>query len=236
MIIRPNYFPHKNEKLIIEEFDPEELNSLDFEEAKEKDHRSFGRYYLNIVSEKQVILSPILYHSIFQPLSLRLTMFAFCLHIFLFLNALFFTEEYISKRYDSNDKLDFMYIIQYELNKSILASVAAMIIQKLFSSLTTTTSVFFRIIHDNNDITLKYKLRAFITKIKIKIIILFTLIISMSIIFLYFLNTFCYIYKSNQISWVQSTLLSIAGNIIIYLIICLLLTIIRFCALKWNQS
>ena len=63
------------EFLMNEEMDQEELNSLEFDDAKEQDRRSFGRYYLNIMAEKQIILSPIFYHSIFQPFSLRLIMF-----------------------------------------------------------------------------------------------------------------------------------------------------------------
>lgn len=220
----------------VEEMDQEELNSLEFDDAKEQDRRSFGRYYLNIMAEKQIILSPIFYHSIFQPFSLRLIMFIFCLHIFFFLNALFFTEEYISKRYDSNEKLNIIYIIQYELKKSILASITGIVIQKLFSLLTTKTSAFYQIVRDNKDDTTKFKINSLIKKTKLKIIILFVLIFVFTSLFLYFLNTFCYIFKNNQISWIESTLLSVAGNILIYILLCLIISILRFSALKWDKS
>ena len=169
--------------------DPEELNSLDFEEAKEKDHRSFMKYYLNIISEKQVIFSPFFYNSLFQPFSLRLIMFIFCVHTFLFINALFFTEEYISKRYDTKDKLDFFYILQNEINKSLLGSIITLIIQKIFSLFTTKTSLFYKLIRENQGNQLKFQLKKLVRTIKRKIILLIAFIFIFTLAFLYFIHT-----------------------------------------------
>ena len=204
------------------EEDPAELNEMSYEDAKEKDNRTFWKYYLSIVSEKQIILSPILFSSIFQPLSLRSITFVFIIQAFFFLNALFFTEEYISKRFDQEGKLDFMYILQNELQKSVLASVVCMLISKLFTMFIPKVSSYYQLIDRKGDENSLLKLRELIKTLKIKLMILLIIILVFSIAFLYFLLTFCSIYYNTQLSWIQSTLLSIASNIILYFTLCLI--------------
>ena len=116
----PSIDKDKDEDLFdIGEQDPDELNEMEYEEALENDKRSFCKFYFDVMSEKQVILSPILYSSVFRPITLRISMLVFCILTFFFINAMFFTEEYISNRYDSNEKLDFVYMIKHELKKCI---------------------------------------------------------------------------------------------------------------------
>ena len=223
---------NKNEIL---EYDQDELNSMEFEEAKEKDTRPFIKYLFSVVGEKQLILAPIFHHSVFQPLLLRLILFLFCIHNFLFVNALFFTEEYISKRYNSEEKLDIFYILHHEIKKSIFASLAAIAIQKIFSFLITKSSSYYKLINDKDARTIKYELVKLIKSLKRNTIILFIVIIICSLMFFYILLSFCYIFKNNQISWLESTLISIAGNLLIYFVLCLILAILRTVALKYDK-
>ena len=216
---------------IIED-DPEELNEMEYEEAIENDKRNFCRYYLDIISEKQFLLSPILYKSAFRPLSLKMSMFFFCLLTFFFINAMFFTEEYISKRFDSDDKLNFAYIIKHELKKSILASLVTAAISKLFSFLLTRASSFYKLLESKEEKDFNYSLLQYINKMKKKFIVLFVLMIVFSLLFLYFLMCFCRIYRNNQISWIESTLISILSNMILYFVLCLIIAILRFSAFK----
>ena len=65
---------------------------------------------------------------------------------------------------------------------------------------------------------------------------LIVVIVISSILYIYFLISFCSVYKSTQLSWIQSTLISIAGNIIIYFIICLCISGFRFMAFKFNKE
>ena len=76
-----------------EEVDINELNEMDYRDALKNDHRSFCRYFLNIITEKQIILSTILNRSVFYPISLRLILLFFTISSFFFLNGMLFTEE-----------------------------------------------------------------------------------------------------------------------------------------------
>ena len=212
--------------------DKEELNGMEYEEAKENDKRSAIRYYFDIASEKIAILSPILDSSVFRPISLKLLMFIFWLFCFLFVNALFFTEEYISNRFDSHENPNFGYIIKHELQKSVLASLVALVVNKVFSLLTVSPGSFYRVIKESDNKDKCLKISNFVRKMKRKLYILFILLIIFSVIFFYFLFVFCFVYQNNQVSWIESSLISIVANILLYFILCLIITTLRYCALS----
>ena len=212
--------------------DREELNGMEYEEAKENDKRSAIRYYFDIASKKIAILSPILDSSVFRPISLKLLMFIFWLFCFLFVNALFFTEEYISNRFDSHEKLNFGYIVKHELQKSVLASLVALVVNKFFSLLTVSPGSFYRVIKESDSKDKCIKISNFVRKMKKKLYILFILLIIFSVIFFYFLFVFCFVYQNNQVSWIESSLISIVANILLYFILCLIITTLRYCALS----
>ena len=96
----------ENSKEDEEEPSPEELNEMEYRDALKEDTRSFFQYFISIFAEKQIIVSTIVNHSVFYPLSLRLVLLLFTLTSFFFLNAILYTEEYITERYSTKESLD----------------------------------------------------------------------------------------------------------------------------------
>ena len=111
-----------------------------------------------------------------------------------------------------------------------------MYISKLFTMLIPRVSSFYKIIDNPNEKKKQSEFSKYITMIKIKYIMLILVIVISSILYIYFLISFCSVYKSTQLSWIQSTLISIAGNIIIYFIICLCISGCRFIAFRYNKE
>ena len=162
-------------------------------------------------------------------------MFLFTGLCFLFLNALFFTEEYLNERYKA-DKLDFVYIIKNEMTKSLYASILVLIIGKILDIITYTNINYLKIIKNIDDTKFPIRLKNFIFEIKRKFWIIIITIIILSFFIWYFLFIFCYLYKNNQVSWLQSTLISMIINFIFPIIICIIIGIIRFISLKLNSA
>jgi hypothetical protein len=75
-----------------------------------------------------------------------------------------------------------------------------------------------------------------IFSIKKKFIITIVLIIILNFVFGYFLFIFCCIFENNQLSWVLTTFISIFINFVIPIVICLLITVMRFISLKINSG
>ena len=62
---------------------------------------------------------------------------------------------------------------------------------------------------------------------KKKYIIVVVIVTILSLCYWYFLYVFCSIYRNNQISWIQSSLISIFINIIIPFMLCFIITAVR---------
>ena len=124
----------------------EELNELSYEEAIIEDKRAFFIFYLSLVSDKQMIFDTINKSSPFYPLTLRLVMLVFTIMTFFFLNAFFFTEDYISQRFNSDADFDILYIMNNEFEKSVYASVVCLFISKIMLLITNFDSRFYQIL------------------------------------------------------------------------------------------
>lgn len=223
------------ENTLTENLETEELNELPFEEALKKDNRKLCQYYFSILIEKQIILSTILSKSLFYPLSARIIMLLFSLCSFFFLNALFFTEEYISERYNSGESLNILYILKNEISKSLYASMIGMLIGKALSMVTSTGISFTKLFRCKKDWDYFINFKNLVNEMRKKYYIVISLIIVLTLVYWYFLFIFCSVYKNNQVSWIQSSLISIFINIIIPIVLCLIIALIRAIAFKSNN-
>ena len=70
---------------------------------------------------------------------------------------------------------------------------------------------------------------------KRKYYIAIILICIINVVYWYFLLIFCSIYKNNQLSWIQSTLISICFNMIIPVVTCFIIASLRFLAFKFKN-
>ena len=151
-------------------------------------------------------------------------------------NAMFFTEEYISERYNSGESLDIIYILKNEISKSVYSSMIGMLIGKVLSLVASSGTSFTKLFRCKKDWNYFVNFANLVKEIKRKYIILLVIIFVMTVIYWYFLFIFCTVYKNNQLSWVQSSLISIFINILISLVVCFVVAVIRAIALKCNNS
>ena len=215
----------------------QDLNSLKFKDAEKQDKRSFCKFYWDIFSEKQIILSTITTRdSIFTPLTFRLTMLIFTLLSFLFLNALLFTEDYITNRYNSNDSLGIVYMLKNELSKSVYSSLIGMVIAKVVAIVSSSADNIRELMSHKNDPYFEEDLKYEISSMKLKYRILIIVMIIISWVYWYFIYIFCFVYKNNQVSWLEATLFSIALNVVIPAVVCFIAALLRISALKCHIS
>ena len=219
-----------------EEIDIGELNEMDYRDAIKSDTRSFIQYFIHILTEKQIILSTILNRSIFYPLSLRLVLLFFTLSSFFFLNGLFFTEEYITDRYNTKETLDIWYLLKNELSKSVYSSFIGMFIAKFISMMLSSERNFSKLYQEKGDVFYYQNFKTLVSDMKKKYYIVITLVVILSFVYWYFLFIFCYLYQSNQLSWIQSSLFSILLNILLPIVICLIVAAMRIAALRGKIS
>ena len=120
----------------------EDLQDLDFEEAIFLDKRTYLRMYWSFLVDSQIILGTFCTENYLNLFVIKLSFFVCTFEISFFLNALFYTVDYISEAYHNNGVLNFV----SGLPKSIYSFVATLIITNLLKMLSNSKSELILII------------------------------------------------------------------------------------------
>ena len=223
-----NIVNKKNSK-IMEAIINEDIQDMDYEEAIKKDKRSFFKIYWSFLVDALIIFETFFKNSYLDLFIIKLSFLLYTFQISFFLNALFYTDEYISNAYHNNGVLEFI----SGLPKSIYSLIATMIITNLISILSNSKSELNQVIRKlshniNYRIIINNKLR----KLRNKLIVYFIIIFTIGLFFLYYVSAFCATYRHSQKYWFFGCVESFAIDNFISIIICLLLALFRIISLK----
>ena len=213
------------------------LNNYTFEEAKKYDHRQICLIFYIITLSKQIFFHTFLYRSPIELFSLRLCLFIFIISSDLALNALFYFNDNISKKYRYAKNL-FLFTFSDNITIIILSTSVGFILLTLFTKLSNSTNNI-REIFQKEEKKLKqdknykvteqrkneiiFEIDLILKKMKIKIIILIIIELIIMLFFWYYVTAFCHVYFSTQISWLIDSSSSILSRAIIELLISLIL-------------
>lgn len=213
------------------------LNNYTFQEAVKYDLRQLCVIFYIFILSKQIVFHTFLYKSPIELFSLRLCLFLFIFSSDLALNAFFYFDNNISKKYKANKNL-FLFTFSDNIFIIFITTLCVFIfltlIAKLSNSIYDIREVFMKeeekLIKDKKyKVTAKRKkeilleIDTILNKYKIKISILIVIEIIIMIFFWYYVTAFCHVYSSTQISWILDSLLSMLSRAIIELLVSFLL-------------
>ena len=207
----------------------EDLQNMDYEKAIIEDKRSFLRMFWEFLVDKLIILGTFFTNNYLNLFIIKLSFFIFTFQISFFLNALFYTDEYISDSYHNNGVLDFI----SGLPKSFYSSISTLIITNLLQMLSNSRSELMQVIRTlsnsiNYVIIIDNKLR----KLSNKLIAYFILVFSLGLFFLYYVTSFCATYRHSQKYWFIGCVESFAIDFSISFACCLILTLLRYICIR----
>ena len=213
------------------------LNNYTFEEALKYDHRQLCEIFYIFALVKQIFFYTFLYRSPLVLFPLRFCLLIFIISSDLALNALFYFNENISKKYRSGKNL-FLFTFSDNVIIIFLSTFVGFIFLTLLSKLSNFTNNI-REVFKNEETKLKKDKKYIITeqrkeeiifeidnilkKYKLRIIILFIVEMIFMLFFWYFVIAFCHVYKATQKSWLLDSCLSILFRAIIELSISFIL-------------
>ena len=206
-----------------------DIQDLDYEEAIIYDKRSYFRMYWGFLIDSQIILGTFCTENNLDLFVIKLSFLVFTFQISFFLNALFYTDEYISNAYHNDGVLDFF----SGLPKSIYSFFATLITTNLLRMLSSSKNELMRVIKRNgrfqhyiNIINVK------LVKLQKKLIVYFIIIFLLESFFLYYVTVFCAVYRHSQKYWFIGCLESFAIDSFVALIICIFLALFRYISIK----
>ena len=134
----------KNQNIIKMSNNDEDLQDMNYELAIIHDKRSFLRIYWSFLVDSQIILGTFCTDNYLNLLVIKLSFLVYTFQISFFLNAFFYTDEYISDAYHNDGILDFV----SGLPKSIYSFVVTLITTNLLRMLSNSKSELMRIIRE----------------------------------------------------------------------------------------
>ena len=207
----------------------EELREMDFEQALRNENRSFFRIYLAILIDEHIILNTFFTDVYLELRTIKLSFLVFSFEISFFLNALFYTDEYISEAYHNDGVLDFF----SSLPKTLYSFIVTLVVSNLLKILSNSKKQFTKIIKERkNKKDYIEKTDNELTKLRKKLTIYYIIIFILGISFYYYVSAFCAVYINSQKFWLYGCLESLALDLSTPFLICLVITSLRYLGLK----
>ena len=205
------------------------LQNLAYEKAILYDKRTFMRMYLSFLVGAQIILETFCKENYLTLFIIKLSFFICTFQINFFLNAFFYTDEYISNAYYNDGVLDFF----SGLPKSIYSLIITMIITNLLNMLSNSKDKLVSVIRNkrghNNYLHI---VNIILKNYRNKLLAYFFVVFILGAIFIYYVTSFCSVYHYSQKYWFIGSLESFLMDFLIAIIICLFLALFRYLSIK----
>ena len=185
--------------------------------------------YWDYLSNKHILINTFFAEAFLDLRFIKIFFYIITICLGFTLNAIFYTDKYISDVYHNNGKLNLIRAIP----KSIYSCIVNFIISFFLKQLSSSKNNFINLLDKIKNIK-KYK--KFVSKtilcLKIKLFFFFGISFILLLFFLYFNTAFCAVYPNNQIYWVYASLQSILINLILPFIFCFIASVMRYISIK----
>jgi hypothetical protein len=225
------------------------LNNYTYEEAIKYDMRSICAIFYIFLLSKQAAFHAFLFKSPLESFPLRLCLFIFIISSDLALNAFFYLDDKISKKYRYAKNL-FLFTFNNNLTIILLSTFLGFLLLTFFTNLSNSTNKIRDIFLNEEEkmkknkkynVSEKRKKEIFVeinnilNRHRIKVIILSIIEFSLMLFFWYYVTAFCHVFSSTQISWLLNSFLSIISRLVIELLGSLLLAKLYRMAVEANS-
>ena len=210
------------------------LYNYTMEEAMKYDRRRLSEIFYIFLLSKQVIFHTFLYRSPLEIFSLRICLLFFIISSDLALNAFFYFNDNISKKYRNTKNL-ILFTLSDNIKVILLSTLVGFVLLTIFTKLSNSTKeirdVFKKeeeklrkdkkyIVSDKRKYEIQKEIEYILKKYKIKVICFITIELMFMLFFWYYAVAFCHVYSSTQISWILDSLFSMLTRVFIDAIIC----------------
>ena len=207
----------------------EDLLDMDYEQAINFDKRAYLKMFWGILVDNQIILGTFFTENYLHLFVIKLSFLVFNFEISLFLNAFFYTDEYISDAYHNDGVLDFF----TSLPKSIYSSLVTLVITSLLKMLSNSKNELTRVIRNKrNDYNYIFFVDNKLRKLRNKLIAYFILVFLLDIFFLYYVSAFCSVYRYSQKYWFFGFLESFGFDTLVAIFICAIISLLRYISIR----
>ena len=193
----------KNDKLV-ENYSEYELNTFSYEEAQEKDKRTYFQYYISLLKTNHLLIFTFYPTNDYNSMIIKIYLFLFSFALYYIVNSMFFSDSTMHKIYEDEGIFNFAYFIPIILYSTIISLVINTIMKALSLSEKNIKEIKREKYYEKSEKMLPKIVKCLIIKFICFFIISFILLI----LFWYYIACFCSVYKNTQIFLIKDTLIS----------------------------
>ena len=209
-----------------------ELNSLDYEEALQLDHRNYCDYYTSLLKYNHPIMYSFAPYNDYNSKIIKMFLFFFSFALDFTVNAIFFSDDTMHKIYEDKGKFDFL----YQVPQIIYSTIISKFIDTLIRKFALTQDNIVDIKKEKGSKKFKKINLIILRTFKIKFILFFCFAFMILSFFWYYITCFCGIYINTQIHLIKDSLSSLVLSLIIPFALYLIPGIFRLAALKEKKK
>ena len=202
-------------------------------DAKRNEKRNIFKFFFFLFMKQIELIRIFCFQSEYEIFSISLSVFIFSVASDYTMNALLFSDDIISERYDNQGSLSPVTTYTLTILSNVLGSIITMIAVKL-----TTFSGSLELFAKEHMKEKEYieHLKVMIKIIKIKLILFLGYEFVMMTVYLYFLSAFCAVYKASQWNWFTNGITSNVISLLTAFGITLVISILRFLGISCNSE
>ena len=218
-------------KKILEE-NINELNTLSYQDALIKDHRTYISYYISLIKNGNPFIFSFFKNNDYNSTIIKKFLFFFFFSLHFTVNALFFTDSTMGKIYEDEGKFNFI----YQIPQIFISFCISTFINNIVKYLSLQEKDIIKLKQEKNISIVKPNSLKLISSIKTKILFFFIITFILLLTFFYYITCFCGIYKNTHYQLIKDTIISFVLSLIYPFIIYLIPGIFRKCALNSKKA
>ena len=210
-----------------------DIDNCRFIDAKRNEERNIFKFFFFLFMKQIELIRIFCFPSEYEIFSISLSVFLFSVASDYTMNALLFSDDIISERYDNQGSLSPVTTYTLTILSNVLGSIITMITVKL-----TTFSGSLELFAKEHMKEKEYieHLKVIIKIIKIKLVLFLGYEFVMMTVYLYFLSAFCAVYKASQWNWFTNGITSNVISVLTALGITIVISILRFLGISCNSE
>ena len=214
------------------------LDDMDYDDALIKDDRKFCEYFYETLKEKQIIANTFFASDMLKTRTLKIIIFILNIILYLVVNGLFFSENYVSEVYNLEGEEGFFDFFPRSIDRffytTVVSIIVGFIVDFFFVEEKKIKGIFIR--EKESTINIKIEIINFLKQMKKRYILFIIIVLIILLISLYYILCFNYVYPHMQIEWIKSSIVIMLILQILSILTCLLETILRFISFHFKSE
>ena len=222
----------------MEEYLKTDYDDMEFEDMLKKDKRTFCEYYWERFKETQIIMDTFFNPEYLKPMTIKIIIFLLNIILYFVINGLFYSEEYVSDLFNSDEEDGFFSFFPRSLSRFFYTTIVGVIIGFIVDFIAVDEKKVKRLFlrEKKNTLQIRYEISQITTDIKRNYIILMVICLIIDLISLYYLNCFNNLYPNLQGEWIKSSICVIIMIQLLSMLVGLLEALIRLIAFKCKSE